>query len=189
MLILSKYKDYYDYLAGIYGVDTKLILDRREGKIVRYLLPDKFSVQKLVIFDLVYEFVIDSRANWYYGDKLSLIGKFKKHWITGKKGYVINLSKKYDVFVSPTPYKAHHKLKEKAPDCPILYVSDEEIIKWPRLWDFPTPAVIPPDEIYQKISTWLASKIEPPIQDNMTDKEKIKSHGFDIIKSFRNIKR
>ena len=27
MKIISKYKDYYDYLQGIYGVDEKLILD------------------------------------------------------------------------------------------------------------------------------------------------------------------
>lgn len=28
MRIISKYKDYYDYLQGINGVDEKLILDR-----------------------------------------------------------------------------------------------------------------------------------------------------------------
>ena len=34
MKIISKYKDYYDYLTGIYGVDDKIVLDRRgwEGK-------------------------------------------------------------------------------------------------------------------------------------------------------------
>lgn len=30
MKIISKYKDYYDYLQGIWGVDEKLILDRTE---------------------------------------------------------------------------------------------------------------------------------------------------------------
>ncbi len=29
MLILSKYKDYYDYLVGIYGIDQDIVLDRR----------------------------------------------------------------------------------------------------------------------------------------------------------------
>jgi hypothetical protein len=28
MRIISKFKDYYDYIQGIYGVDEKLILDR-----------------------------------------------------------------------------------------------------------------------------------------------------------------
>lgn len=32
MKIISKYKDYYDYLKGIYGEDPKLILDRRGFK-------------------------------------------------------------------------------------------------------------------------------------------------------------
>ena len=30
MKIISKYKDYYDYLSGIYGEDPLKILDRRE---------------------------------------------------------------------------------------------------------------------------------------------------------------
>ena len=34
MKIISKYKDYYDYLVGTYGEDPKLILDRREGFIL-----------------------------------------------------------------------------------------------------------------------------------------------------------
>jgi hypothetical protein len=32
MKILSKYKDYYDYLTGIYGEDPLIILDRRSYK-------------------------------------------------------------------------------------------------------------------------------------------------------------
>ena len=28
MKIISKFKDYYDYLQGVYGVDDKLIIDR-----------------------------------------------------------------------------------------------------------------------------------------------------------------
>ena len=30
MKIISKYKDYYDYLQGIWGMDEKLTLDRTE---------------------------------------------------------------------------------------------------------------------------------------------------------------
>ena len=28
MKIISKYKDYYDFLSGIYGIDEKIVLDR-----------------------------------------------------------------------------------------------------------------------------------------------------------------
>ena len=35
MKIISKYKDYYDYLRGIYGEDPKLILDRRQFDLIR----------------------------------------------------------------------------------------------------------------------------------------------------------
>lgn len=32
MKIISKYKDYYDYLSGIYGIDEKIVLDRTISK-------------------------------------------------------------------------------------------------------------------------------------------------------------
>ena len=31
MKIISKFKDYYDFLQGIYGVDPLLVLDRTKG--------------------------------------------------------------------------------------------------------------------------------------------------------------
>jgi hypothetical protein len=31
MKVISKYKDYYDFLAGSYGTDNKLVLDRTKG--------------------------------------------------------------------------------------------------------------------------------------------------------------
>lgn len=30
MKIISQYKDYYDYLIGFYGIDEKIVLDRRK---------------------------------------------------------------------------------------------------------------------------------------------------------------
>lgn len=31
MKIISKHKDYYDYMCHIHGVDNKLVLDRRDS--------------------------------------------------------------------------------------------------------------------------------------------------------------
>ena len=36
MKIISKYKDYYDYLQGIYGIDNNLILDRIKFSPISY---------------------------------------------------------------------------------------------------------------------------------------------------------
>lgn len=34
MRIISKFKDYYDFLAGAkFGIDNKVVFDRRDGKI------------------------------------------------------------------------------------------------------------------------------------------------------------
>lgn len=68
MKIISKFKDYYDYLVGIYGEDSNLVLDRRKT--------DKIDVSCLN--DTIIEFYIggykiqgfahDSKI--YYGDDI-----------------------------------------------------------------------------------------------------------------------
>lgn len=87
MKILSKYKDYYDYLVGIYGEDPKLILDRREyklhsptpryffknnrrGKHIKEEVPQPFTIRigSICIDGLYYT------GRFIYGDDLS---KFK----------------------------------------------------------------------------------------------------------------
>lgn len=35
MKVISKYKDFYDYLSGIYGEDPLIVLDRREGGVYK----------------------------------------------------------------------------------------------------------------------------------------------------------
>lgn len=49
MKIISKFKDYYDYLQGIYGVYPKLVLDKREFNPIQYF--ESFSVKHLFIGD------------------------------------------------------------------------------------------------------------------------------------------
>ena len=52
--------------------------------------------------------------------------------------------------------------------------------------------IIPPEQLYQDISYYLANVLrESPdlvVNDNMTDKEKIVQHGFDLKQSFRHRK-
>lgn len=35
MKIIDRYKDYYDYLSGIYGIDELVIFDRRENFVLQ----------------------------------------------------------------------------------------------------------------------------------------------------------
>lgn len=195
MVIISKYKDYYDYLMGIYGRDEKLVLDRREGKVIKDLLPtldgEEFRLHRLAIFGWIYEFVVNREGKWYWGESLEEIGE-KPSYPWEMKGYYIKLKRgrpiKYlsNTLVSSKPYK----LKKYDGEIPFTYFPKEgKGTHFPRLKDFPITSIIPAETMYQNLSTWLSSKKETPTQDKMTNKEKIKSHGFDIVKSFRNMKR
>lgn len=82
MKILSKYKDYYDYLQGVWGSDPKLVLDRRTEELHRkedlYSSPRPFSSERkgkyvaIGINDKVYTGVyIFSEDKFYYGEELN----------------------------------------------------------------------------------------------------------------------
>jgi hypothetical protein len=67
MKIISKYKDYYDYLVGIYGVDEKLILDRTD-----FVLTSKLTNKSKVTF-YICGYIIDGYyidGKFYYGSDL-----------------------------------------------------------------------------------------------------------------------
>lgn len=66
------------------------------------------------------------------------------------------------------------------------YVIDGEI---PILGDVGFAALVPPDQMYQNLSYFIGNvmkdspDLSPPT--NMTNKEKIVQHGFDVVQSFR----
>ena len=56
MKIIDKKKDYYDYLSGIYGIDDKVVYDRRGAVVLnseKSLLNgmDDYFSQKILFFD------------------------------------------------------------------------------------------------------------------------------------------
>ena len=68
MLIISKYKDYYDYLQGIWGVDEKRVLDRTKFETT----PEEFKLGDKVTFIIcgqVFQGVYNDKE-WLYGDQL-----------------------------------------------------------------------------------------------------------------------
>ena len=80
MKIISKFKDYYDYLSGIYGVDPKLVLDRTKGKVPSYANTPEHII--LYICGIRVEGYYDGE-NFYYGENLLLVGEklSKNYWL------------------------------------------------------------------------------------------------------------
>ena len=68
MLILGKFKDYYDYLSGIYGIDKDIVYDRSDATVLgkEFSLHEDFFTKRVL-----------------YNDSQK---KMKKRWITNENG-------------------------------------------------------------------------------------------------------
>lgn len=202
MKIISKYKDYYDYLTGIYGIDEKLILDRTEFHITDHYVNNS----KVIFFICGYQ--VDGLyrdGNFYYGDQLKqFIDSEKKNSRWKWFRWDVDSALYYSIKTNITGKGEYNQfLKEPAIDkgkynelfnCPILIVdsfgkytkSGFKFSKFPILKDYGLTYVFSPDKIWQMIYDFLSKTKDIP--NNQTDKEKIVSRGFDLKTSFRNTK-
>ena len=196
MLILSKYKDYYDYLSGIWGVDPNLVLDRRDFQ--NYEL---FHSEILVfnICGITYEGYYDSDSQKvYYGEDLLRFGDESKMygWQTNKTRCVSILIKnpsgwRYNdryTQVAIEPYLDTKKINE-VEKCPILLSinSTKSYLHYPQLSKYNFGSCIDAETMYKILTEYLSNertKSELRI-DNRTDVEKLQSKGFDNKDSFR----
>lgn len=197
MKIISKYKDYYDYLSGIYGEDNKLILDRRNKE--NYTLPhiDKIT---FYIAGYVIEGLIDENDNIYYGDNLKqfIVDKNnRKNWWKKWKWLSTHNKRNYDKsyhikykdeenWYYLEPIKDMEDINQKT-NCPILLKTIYGLYKYPKLSDFNLASFISAETIYQWLSEWLSNQItkrEKQIKE-IPDSLKIENKGFDKKKSFR----
>lgn len=208
MRIISKYKDYYDYLQGIYGADEKLILDRTAG-IVMKNAPLNDSVCRFWICGFLVELLYKDRK-FLYGEELKEMASNTKKQGRGIYSYYhkfddadfywyLDLPKIKGwtkVAKFPIPWNSIPKdrsrifddiKKEECPNdvlnCPILLEKHRSYIKFPMLSDYSFHRVFPPHEMWIKLTEWLGR--EKILENTQTNAEKILSNGFDLKTSFR----
>lgn len=200
MKIISKYKDYYDYLQGIYGQDEKLILDRSKGSSMNKSDIESLKDGKginLAIMGLMFT-MIYYQGKWYTERGLYNIGKQILHnsrrYSSGYNNqYII---KNVEIDSKTGLPKEFNPIREVALtnlnnvlDCPILKVYDEftstNAEEFPKLSDYNFGAVISPEDMWVNLYNWLSRVKEEP--NTQTDKEKIVAAGFDLKTSFRNM--
>ena len=202
MKILSKYKDYYDYLSGVWGEDPKLVLDRREF--------DSISLVENTVYHIyIGNYKIEAfckDGTLHYGDKLK---EFEEQEVS-----------KY--YTKPISYKTHVRIYVKSrtdsrgrvrydtkwvntvvvegtgkttikENCPIVIeqeaASGSRIVhsfKYVKLEDIGLAKFIDATDTYRMISEWLANRVdEMELTTSMTDAQKIENKGFDKKTSFR----
>lgn len=217
MKIISKYKDYYDYLQGVYGVDELKVLDRRsdnpytkpDTSIDQYNNKDNVYHYTFAICDELYDVYIQN-GNFYhtYEEYVELCKTLKRkvpiHYNDDR--YTYNEDKKdfwkskhisKDVWnkLQGRKYKINSKLR-----IPILVDTELCNDRWNSqreynwndsviLDDFKFIKKLNVQSIYAKLDTFLGwLNDNPEKESNITNDEKIKGKGFDLKKSFRHRK-
>lgn len=196
MKIISKYKDYYDFLQGIYGIDDKLILDRRKGGVKKSF----YKKEALFICGKVIEFYSQDNV-LYLGDKIAEISVPLTYWEKKEKIlYVIrddftnhryNWPKIYYSKLSEDTYNIYEKFKVYFNIYPIFLKSGHsDIIIFPQLEEIGIQKLIPAEEMWIMLTDWLSQRITETENafNPRTDLEKIESSGFDTKISFRHRK-
>ena len=189
MLIISKYKDYYDYLSGINGIDRKVVLDRRKGFV---LYPEEIYTKyhsgydeiTLAICDKLYTGLIGEERIYWLKEAKSC-GKYERSYFPSgyRLVYDTGFGRWDSINIEITPTDINENT-----GCPVVLLGYEKRLLFPRLSDLEVARIYPAEKIHQDIYNWISKRNEPVITDNRTDIQKLESAGFDKITSFRNIK-
>lgn len=212
MKVISKYKEFYDYLQGIWGVDEKLVLDRTT---FTKIAPDMFlnnSAYSIHLCGWQYDFYYN-HGKFYYFDEVKAL--FPKQ--AAKRYYsVLDKEREGKGLYFPTPEKWLHSdwiYTQRVPSKANRILDHPCLIEYNRNalgnsmvinnWNhgrqgtfYPFPILktidfhkaIKAEEIWLLLSDWLSKKRDVLVEDKQTDKQKIVGKGFDLIKSFRHRK-
>ena len=202
MKIISKYKDYYDYLVGIYGEDPLIILDRRDYEIPIFYDEKKPMLIRLYICNWYYEGLYIN-GKFYYGKAIepfaikskSNTNRWYKRYLKHNphkeiESYVIDDGESHHItiHIKPTPSNVNTKVgipilltKEFPRERPFEQIKN--FYPYPMLKELNFQSFVSPEEMFLMLSSFMAKK---DIQtDIRTNKEKIITAGFDLKESFR----
>jgi hypothetical protein len=187
MKIISKFKDYYDFLQGVYGVDEKLVLDR-----TNFHSPHLSHIRTKIEIH-VGEWLVEGLCEngvIYYGSDLDKFScEFKPPYYLSEIGftkeeyYQIPNGRYSRMYVLKQPKFLGDKSPTWKEDCPILYNN----IKHPILSDLDLIKVFSPEQVWLILSEWLGKRItrNEPIVPTGSDNIRIEQAGFDVKDSFR----
>jgi hypothetical protein len=194
MRIISKYKDFYDYLQGIYGIDPKIVYDRRWENESMFTLDDVYcngDEPQSVLFSIcdIYYVVYVYKNVVYVGDEIKSI----LEEIIDDNNIYYYLNDKY-ISLSELVYHLKSNNINTTINCPSVIINGTGKYKDVsrnikshtfRMSDFGINRIVSPHDMYVMISNFLSK--ENDVIDNRTNVEKIESNGFDKKVSFRNM--
>lgn len=192
MKIISKFKDYYDYLQGKFGIDEKKVLDRTKfynygdfADSAEYITLNfcgklYYRTTKKIVLKTSKYTNFQSYDFQNHKDREPFL-KYYKH-NSNVKMVVLYTCEKYTWYTyNETDYEA---ISEKLPY--VVYSTSWNANGMPILKEIGFNNVIPPEEAYKLIEETISIK-EQEIKRDPTDMNLYHSKGFDK-NSFRNIK-
>lgn len=189
MKIISKYKDYYDYLVGQFGEDPKLILDRRTWNRSYHIEDDMYF--KIIIGDKQIDGVYKNNQ-YYYGhelDQFNVDNKKRyfhiKHNQETQIRYETRQWRHLSAYVILNKEVININKRESAAAIYLQLEDQSKCYDYPRLSEFRIQSYMPPKDIWIELSSYLSKQIIEPIVPVGDDKIRLISAGFDLKTSFR----
>lgn len=207
MKIIGKYKDYYDYIQGKYGIDEDVILDRRNfvwdvPATYKSFNPDPYVLHRFrSLKEYSYEvllqtgfvqYLIEVQHNLDGTNIPTLVKKFESEVNIGSCP-VLLMPPEITYCISGAFYRElkDYNLDDIKSIKRAFEKGKSELLrstKLPILKDTFIPKIISAEEVYNNIYNYLLYMKEPKVVDTRTNKQKIEGKGFDYKESFRNIK-
>lgn len=202
MKIISNFKDYYDYLQGIYGQDEKVVYERlcecsngceprTWSKVPNLNFNQEIwpTYHTLAICNVMYRVAIYN-SKFYHNEEVDelkpLIKKFNLH-----HPQLSHMSVAQDFYENTkyfrTPIDRRKTDINTKYNCPIIYIDSYSwLYKNVKLSQFGIGSIYPADKLFEDIYNFITK--DPIIVDTRTDIQKLECAGFDKKTSFRNIK-
>lgn len=190
MKIISKHKDYFFYLKGIYGEDPLLILDVRKSFSIPYI-PTDYTISILYIGD--YEI----QGMWkngiiYYGKDIEQFALKPSKYLSfhdEKKYYLIpswNEQRHQEILKEPINHGDNCPTWKE--NCPLLIDEYNDCyIHNPILKEYNVQKVFDAHKVWLILTEWLSKQLtkKEPIQPVGDDIVRLQAAGFDKKTSFR----
>lgn len=187
MKIISKFKDYYDYLSGIYGQDEKLVYYRNgEPKTESSFYYTHHSDDRLIEFNIcnkLYFGLYTKELGWVTDTEFIFNYIVNDAYL--RKWYHGNLSIKLKLWLDYS-HNSHFKQGMEAVnkvDSPIYCKNIGSDFNLSQTF---IPKLIPATDLYLSIVDFISPK-DTIIKTNPTDMNLFESKGFDKKTSFRKV--
>ena len=212
ILTPRKNKDYYDYLSGIYGIDEKVVYDRRRFTVLKSLDTPFFNYKRLETdrpkkedrylewngrkhqwvtkhIGVIYKCMLEVGLKWYFLETERFLDDSTNVCIDWKLVKTMEISKSQHLGKTPMTFiKAFNDYTSIRRGTLDIRVDEKNSVSNPILSGTPIPAIISPQDLYNDLSSYISSLNDKEFVDNRTDVQKAESAGFNRNTSFRNVK-